>query len=205
MLGVGLLILDLGYGQATTATLMLVGMSTLVCMAIGVPFGVLAARWPWVYCVMRPVLDLMQSIAIFVYLVPKPILFRLGMVPGLISTAVFASPAPICLTHLGIASVPTHLLEPGDAFGATRLQHLLKVKLPHVMPAIMAGLRQGITPSLSMVVIAALIGADGLGKPVVQAVNQVNIAKGFEAGLASVPLAIVLDRVCRCAKTRPYG
>jgi glycine betaine/proline transport system permease protein len=119
----------------------------------------------------------------------------LGRVPGLISTVIFAIPAPIRLTHLGISSVPNDLREVAEAFGATRRQLLFKVELPHALPTIMAGVTQCIMLSLSMVVIAALVGADGLGKPVVRALNSVNIAMGFEAGLAIVILAIILDRV----------
>jgi glycine betaine/proline transport system permease protein len=147
--------------------------------------------------VLRPVLDLMQTIPTFVYLIPTLILFGLGVVPGLISTVIFALPAPIRLTQLGIASVPKPLLEAGEAFGATRWQRLVKVELPYALPQIMAGLTQCIMLSLSMVVIAALVGADGLGKPVVRALNQVNVARGFEAGLAIVLVAIVLDRLCK--------
>ena len=119
------------------------------------------------------------------------------MVPGLISTVIFALPAPIRLTHLGITSVPRALIEAGQAFGATPRQLLIEIELPHAAPTIMAGLTQCIMLSLSMVVIAALVGAGGLGKPVVRALNTVNVAMGFEAGLAIVLLAIVLDRVCR--------
>jgi glycine betaine/proline transport system permease protein len=149
------------------------------------------------FTALRPVLDLMQTIPTFVYLIPTLILFGLGVVPGLISTVIFALPAPIRLTHLGISSVPKQLLEAGESFGATRRQLLWKVELPHALPTIMAGLTQCIMLSLSMVVIAALVGADGLGKPVVRALNTVNIAKGFEAGLAIVIVAILLDRICR--------
>jgi glycine betaine/proline transport system permease protein len=124
-------------------------------------------------------------------------LFGLGVVPGLISTVIFALPAPIRLTTLGIASVPKTLIEAGESFGATRTQLLWKVELPHALPTIMAGVTQCIMLSLSMVVIAALVGADGLGKPVVRALNTVNIADGFEAGLAIVIVAIVLDRLCK--------
>jgi len=123
-------------------------------------------------------------------------------VPGLISTVIFALPAPIRLTTLGIASVPRPLLEAGEAFGATRSQLLWKVEIPHALPSIMAGVTQCIMLSLSMVVIAALVGADGLGKPVVRALNSVNIADGFEAGLAIVIVAIVLDRLC---KSKPHA
>jgi glycine betaine/proline transport system permease protein len=124
-------------------------------------------------------------------------LFGLGMVPGLISTVIFAIPAPIRLTYLGVNSVPNSLIDAGKAFGASKRQLLWKVELPYAMPTIMAGLTQCIMLSLSMVVIAALVGADGLGKPVVRALNSVNIAMGFEAGLAIVIVAIVLDRILK--------
>jgi glycine betaine/proline transport system permease protein len=139
----------------------------------------------------------MQTIPTFVYLIPALVLFGLGMVPGLISTVVFAIPAPIRLTYLGVASVPQQLVEAGMAFGATKRQLLFKIELPHALPTIMAGVTQCIMLSLSMVVIAALVGADGLGKPVVRALNTVNVGMGFEAGLAIVILAILLDRVCK--------
>ncbi len=192
-----LLVVNLGYWEATVQTLALVICATLVCVLVGVPLGILAARRPWFYAAIRPVLDLMQTIPTFVYLIPTLVLFGLGPVPGLISTVIFSIPAPIRLTHLGISSVPTQLVEAGKAFGATRRQLLTKVELPYALPTIMAGITQCIMLSLSMVVIAALVGADGLGKPVVRALNSVNVAMGFEAGLAIVILAIVLDRVCK--------
>ncbi len=192
-----LLILNLGYWKPTVETIALVGFATVICVAVGVPIGIASARRPWLYSALRPVLDLMQTIPTFVYLIPTLMLFGLGMVPGLISTIIFAIPAPIRLTHLGISSVPKQLVEAGEAFGATRLQLLFKVELPHSLPTIMAGITQCIMLSLSMVVIAALVGADGLGKPVVRALNTVNIAQGFEAGLAIVILAIILDRVLK--------
>ena len=191
------LIINLGYWQATMETLALVICATPLRMAIGVPVGIAAAHRPWLFTLLRPVLDLMQTIPTFVYLIPTLILFGLGVVPGLISTVIFAIPAPIRLTHLGITTVPKQLIEAGEAFGATKRQLLWKVELPAALPTIMAGLTQCIMLSLSMVVIAALVGADGLGKPVVRALNTVNIAMGFEAGLAIVILAIMLDRVCR--------
>ena len=190
-----LFIINLGYWEETTETLALVLFATLICMLVGVPLGIAAAHRPWLYALLRPILDLMQTIPTFVYLIPTLILFGLGVVPGLISTVIFAVPAPIRLTALGIQSVPKPLLEAGESFGATRRQLLWKVELPHALPTIMAGLTQCIMLSLSMVVIAALVGADGLGKPVVRALNTVNIAKGFEAGLAIVIIAILLDRV----------
>jgi glycine betaine/proline transport system substrate-binding protein len=195
ILGALLLIDNLGLWQATVQTLSLVIFSTVVCMVLGIPIGIAAAHRPWLYRLMHPVLDLMQTIPTFVYLIPTLVLFGLGVVPGLISTVIFAVPAPIRLTHLGISSVPTQLREVGEAFGATRRQLLFKIELPHALPTIMVGVTQSIMLSLSMVVIAALVGADGLGKPVVRALNSVNIAMGFESGLAIVILAIILDRI----------
>ena len=190
-----LLVVNLGYWEATLETLSLVICSTMICVIIGLPLGIAAAHRPWLYTGLRPILDLMQTIPTFVYLIPTLVLFGLGTVPGLISTVIFALPAPIRLTHLGISSVPVQLYEAGKAFGATKRQLLFKVELPYALPTIMAGITQCIMLSLSMVVIAALVGADGLGKPVVRALNTVNISMGFEAGAAIVVLAIVLDRV----------
>jgi glycine betaine/proline transport system permease protein len=190
-----LLVVNLGYWEATLETLSLVICSTMICVLIGLPLGIAAAHRPWLYTGLRPILDLMQTIPTFVYLIPTLVLFGLGTVPGLISTVIFALPAPIRLTHLGISSVPVQLYEAGKAFGATKRQLLFKVELPYALPTIMAGITQCIMLSLSMVVIAALVGADGLGKPVVRALNTVNISMGFEAGAAIVVLAIVLDRV----------
>jgi len=192
-----LLVINLGYWTETIQTLGLVLFSTLVCVLIGIPLGVAAAHRPWLYHILRPLLDLMQTIPTFVYLIPTMIMFGLGVVPGLISTVIFALPAPVRLTCLGISGVPVNLLEAGQAFGATRHQQLWKVELPHAMPTIMAGVTQCIMLSLSMVVIASMVGAPGLGIPVLRALNTVNIAQGFEAGLAIVVLAILLDRICR--------
>lgn len=192
-----LLIINLGYWAETIATLALVIFSTLVCMGVGVPVGIVAAHRPWLEAALRPVLDLMQTIPTFAYLIPTLILFGLGVVPGLISTVIFAIPAPIRLTTLGIKSTPKPLVEAGQAFGCTRHQLLMKIEIPHAMPTIMAGLTQCIMLSLSMVVIAALVGADGLGVPVLRALNTVNVAKGFESGLAIVIVAILLDRIVR--------
>lgn len=192
-----LFIVNQGYWSETTKTLALVIASTTVCMLIGVPLGIAAARKPWLNSFLRPILDLMQTIPTFVYLIPALILFGLGMVPGLIATVIFAIPASVRLTRLGIVATPTPLVEAAQAFGATRWQVLSKVEIPWALPQIMAGLTQTIMLSLSMVVIAALVGADGLGVPVVRALNTVNVAKGFEAGLCIVILAIVLDRMFR--------
>ena len=193
-------ILNQNLWKQTVETLVLVVAATFFSMLIGVPLGIWAGHKPKVYRVMQPILDLMQTLPTFVYLIPVLILFGLGAAPGVIVTIIFASPAPIRLTYLGIRSVPVPLLEAGEAFGATRRQLLWKVELPSALPTIMAGLTQCIMLSLSMVVIAALIGADGLGKPVVRALNTVNIPLGLEAGLAIVILAIILDRMARVRK-----
>ncbi|TPW31278.1 choline ABC transporter permease subunit [Pararhizobium mangrovi] len=192
-----LLIVNLGYWEETTQTLSLVLAATLVCMIVGVPLGIAAAHSSVVYAIVRPILDLMQTIPPFVYLIPALILFGLGMVPGLVATVVFAIPAPVRLTRLGIASTPPALTEAASAFGATSWQILTKIELPYALPQIMAGLTQAIMLSLSMVVIAALVGADGLGVPVLRALSSMNVAKGFESGLCIVILAIVLDRFLR--------
>jgi glycine betaine/proline transport system substrate-binding protein len=192
-----LFILNQGYWQATLETLSLVLVATLVSTLIGVPVGIAAAHRPRLFAALHPVLDLMQTLPTFVYLIPTLVLFGLGVVPGLISTVIFALPAPIRLTHLGISSVPKPLLEAGQAFGATPMQLLFKVELPGAASTIVAGITQCIMLSLSMVVIAALVGAGGLGVPVVRALNSVQVGMGFEAGFAIVLLAIVLDRVSR--------
>jgi glycine betaine/proline transport system permease protein len=195
---VGLLfIINQGLWEETVETLVLVVAATAVSMAVGVPIGIWAAHKPRVYRVLHPLLDLMQTMPTFVYLIPVLILFGLGVAPGLIVTVIFAMPSPIRLTYLGITSVPKPMIEAGQAFGATKRQLLWKVELPSALPTIMAGLTQCIMLSLSMVVIAALIGANGLGKPVVRALNSVNIPLGVEAGLAIVIVAIILDRICR--------
>ena len=175
-----------GLWKETVETLALVVGAASASMAIGVPVGIVAAHNDWLFRILRPVLDLMQTLPTFVYLIPALILFGLGLAPGLVTTVIFSIAAPIRLTHLGITSVPKQLIEAGQAFGATKWQLLKKVELPAAMPTIMAGLTQCIMLSLSMVVIAALIGANGLGKPVVRALNTGNIPMGIEAGLAIV-------------------
>ena len=192
-----LTILNLGYWQEMLETFVLVFAATTISVLIGVPVGIMAAHRPWLYTLLRPILDLMQTVPTFVYLIPTLVLFGLGIVPGLISTIIFAIAAPIRLTYLGVTKVPEELIEAGKAFGASRMKLLLKVELPAALPSIMAGVTQCIMLSLSMVVIAALVGADGLGKPVVRALNTVNISQGFEAGLAIVLVAIILDRLCK--------
>ena len=196
-------IINRGLWKETVETLVLVVGAAAASMAIGVPVGIWAAHSERGYRYLQPILDLMQTMPTFVYLIPVLILFGLGIAPGLIVTIVFACPAPIRLTYLGITSVPKPMIEAGEAFGATKRQLLWKVELPAALPTIMAGLTQCIMLSLSMVVIAALIGANGLGKPVVRALNTVNIPLGLEAGLAIVILAIILDRMSRVSTGGP--
>ncbi|HMO09261.1 MAG TPA: choline ABC transporter permease subunit [Paracoccaceae bacterium] len=192
-----LFILNQGYWKPVTESLTLVLSACVVCMAVGVPIGIAAAHRPRLYRAMVPVLDLMQTLPTFVYLIPAIVFFGIGMVPGLIATVIFVLPAPIRLTHLGVSSTPQALLEAATAFGATPRQRLWKVELPWALPQIMAGLNQTIMLSLSMVVIAALVGANGLGVPVVRALNSVNTALGFESGIIIVVVAIMLDRMLR--------
>lgn len=192
-----LFILNQGYWEETTESLTLILSACVVCMGVGVPIGIAAAHRPRLYAAMVPVLDLMQTLPTFVYLIPAIVFFGLGMVPGLIATVIFVLPAPIRLTYLGVSSTPTALLEAATAFGATPKQRLWKVELPYALPQIMAGLNQTIMLSLSMVVIAALVGANGLGVPVIRALNSVNTALGFESGFIIVVVAILLDRSLR--------
>lgn len=190
-------IINQGYWVATIETLALTLVAASTATLLGVPLGILAARRPGFYALLRPLLDLMQTLPTFVYLTPTLVLFGLGVVPGLVSTVIFTMPAPVRMTHLGLTGVPSALVEAGEAFGATRLQQLLKIELPHALPTILAGITQCIMLSLSMVVIAALVGAGGLGAPVIRALNTVQVGAGFEAGLSIVLLAIILERVTR--------
>jgi glycine betaine/proline transport system permease protein len=193
---IGLLfIINQGLWKETVQTLILVLGATALSMAIGVPLGIWAAHSPRVWRVLQPVLDLMQTMPTFVYLIPILILFGLGAAPALIVTIIFAMPAPVRMTYLGITSIPRPMIEAGESFGATRRQLLWKVELPAALPSIMAGLTQCIMLSLSMVVFATLIGAPSLGNPVNKALATRNVPLGIEAGLAIVVLAIILDRV----------
>ncbi len=195
-----LFILNQGYWDETMESLTLILSACVVCMGLGVPIGIATAHRPRLYAVLSPVLDLMQTLPTFVYLIPAIVFFGLGMVPGLIATVIFVLPAPIRLTHLGVSSTPVPLLEAATAFGATPSQRLWKVELPYAFPQIMAGLNQTIMLSLSMVVIAALVGANGLGVPVVRALNSVNPALGFESGFIIVVVAILLDRMLKVTR-----
>jgi glycine betaine/proline transport system permease protein len=192
-----LFIINQGYWDETADSLALVLSACVVCMGIGVPIGIFLAHRPRAYAYISPILDLMQTLPTFVYLIPAIIFFGLGMVPGLIATVIFVLPAPIRLTYLGVSTTPVTLLEAANSFGATPRQTLFKVELPYAFPQIMAGLNQTIMLSLSMVVIAAYVGANGLGKPVVQALSRVDTSLGFESGFIIVVVAIILDRMLR--------
>jgi glycine betaine/proline transport system permease protein len=192
-----LFILNQGLWKQTVETMVLVIAASGASMAIGVPIGIWCAHNPKVYRVLLPILDLMQTLPTFVYLIPVLTLFGLGNAPGLIVTIIFVIPTPVRLTHLGMTSVPKAIIEAGESFGATRSQLLWKVELPSALPTIMAGLTQAIMLSLSMVVFAALIGAGGLGTEINRALGSRKIDLGLEAGLAIVVLAIILDRATR--------
>ncbi|MFC0215415.1 ABC transporter permease [Paenibacillus chartarius] len=192
----GLLLIDnLGYWDNTLDTLALVMTSALISIIIGIPFGVWCAQSERIRNVCTPMLDFMQTMPAFVYLIPAVTFFGLGVVPGVIASVIFAVPPTIRLTNLGIRQVAEDLVEAADAFGSTGSQKLFKLQLPLAMPSIMAGVTQTIMLSLSMVVIASMIGAQGIGADVYRAVTQIKTGQGFEAGLAIVVLAIVMDRM----------
>ena len=195
-----LFILNQGYWKQTMESITLILLACFTCMAIGVPIGIRAAHRPRFFAMIRPILDLMQTLPTFVYLIPAIIFFGLGMVPGLLATVVFVLPAPIRATQLGISTTPTALLEAATAFGATPTQRLWKVELPYALPQIMAGLTQSIMLSLSMVVIAAMVGANGLGVPVLRALGSSNAKLGFESGFVIVVVAVMLDRMLKLEK-----
>jgi glycine betaine/proline transport system permease protein len=184
-----------GLWDLTMVTLSMVAASVLVCLIIGLPLGILAARSDRFQAALRPVLDVMQTTPAFVYLVPVVMLFSIGTVAGVIATIIFALPPLIRLTDLGIRQVPDDVIEAAEAFGSSEREVLFKVRLPLALPTIMAGVNQTIMLALSMVVIAALIGAGGLGRPVVEGLNALRIGQAGIGGLAIVLLAIVLDRL----------
>lgn len=190
-----LLIYNLGYWEATMDTLALVLSSVLISLILGVPIGIWMSQNKRVQDIITPILDFMQTMPAFVYLIPAVLFFGIGVVPGIISSVIFAMPPTIRLTNLGIRQVPAELIEAADAYGSTRKQKLFKVQLPLAKRTIMAGINQSIMLSLSMVVIASLVGAPGLGEFVYRAVTQIKVGVGFEAGLSMVILAIILDRL----------
>ncbi|MGY1713774.1 MULTISPECIES: ABC transporter permease [Geodermatophilus] len=190
-----LLVVSLELWAETMQTLALVLVAAVIAAAIGVPLGILAARNRAVSVVVRPVLDFMQTTPVFVYLIPAVFFFGVGVVPGVVATILFAIPPGVRLTELGIRQVDREVVEAARAFGARPGQVLREVQLPLALPSIMAGVNQVIMLALSMVVTAGLLGAAGLGAVVVRAVTQLDVAAGFEGGLAVVLLAIFLDRL----------
>lgn len=194
--GLALWLVDhMGLWTAMMETLSLVIASTLMAMIIGLPLGIAMARKDSVAALVRPVLDLMQTMPAFVYLIPAAMFFGLGAVPGAIATVIFAMPPVVRLTNLGIRQVHVEFIEAGNAFGCTPSQLLFKVQLPNAMPSIMAGINQTIMLSLSMVVIASMIGAGGIGNTVLTGIQRLDVGTGFEGGLAVVILAVILDRL----------
>jgi glycine betaine/proline transport system permease protein len=190
-----LLVGFLGFWQEAMTTLAMVISAVFFCTVAGIPLGVIAARSDRFASLIRPVLDAMQTTPAFVYLVPVVMLFSIGTVAGVIATIIFAMPPIIRLTNLGIRQVPSDVVEAAKAFGSTSNQILFKVQFPLAMPTIMAGLNQTIMLSLSMVVIAALIGAGGLGVPVFEGLNSLRVGLAAIGGLSIVLLAMVLDRI----------
>jgi len=192
-----LFVLNQGLWQATMETTVLVVYSTAVSLIVGIPVGIICARRPRLYVAISPLLDMMQVIPTFVYLIPAFALFSLGMVPGLVATFIFAVALPVRTTYVGISQVNKALVEAGESFGCTGWQLLMKVRIPAALPTIMIGVNQTIMLCLSMVVIAALVGAPGLGVTVLRGLNQFNVPLGIEGGLGIVAVAMVLDRILK--------
>ena len=190
-----LLIWAMGYWKEAIQTTTLVIVATIIALLFGIPLGIWAARSNTANAIIRPILDLMQTMPAFVYLIPAIFFFSVGNTPGVIATVIFSLPPAVRLTSLGIRNVPEDVIEAGHAFGATDKQILFKIQLPLAKTTILAGINQVILLALSMVVIASMVGAKGLGAIVYQGIQQNDIAKGFESGLGIVVLAIILDRI----------
>jgi glycine betaine/proline transport system permease protein len=203
---IGLFLIDnLGYWEGMLETLSLVLTAVIITVVIGIPMGIWASQKNTVKQIVTPILDFMQTMPAFVYLIPAIFFFSIGVVPGVVASVIFAVPPTIRLTILGIQQVPADIIEATEAFGSTTSQRLLKVQLPLAMPTIMAGINQSIMLSLSMVVIASMVGSPGLGADVYRAVTQIQIGKGFEAGLAIVVMAIILDRITQNIGIKKQG
>ncbi|WP_428910799.1 glycine betaine ABC transporter substrate-binding protein [Niallia sp. Krafla_26] len=200
-----LLIDNLGYWESSIQTLAIVLLSGLLTIVIGVPLGIWCAQRKTVQNIVTPILDFMQTMPAFVYLIPSILFFGIGVVPGIIASFIFAIAPTIRMTNLGIQKVPKDLIEATHAFGATTSQKLFKVQLPLATPTIMAGINQSIMLALSMVVTASLVGAPGLGADVYRAVSQIDVGQGFEAGLSIVFIAIILDRITQNLRKPAYS
>lgn len=202
---VSLLLIDnLGYWESSIQTLAIVILSGLFTIVIGIPIGIWCAQRNTVRNIITPILDFMQTMPAFVYLIPAILFFGIGVVPGIIASFIFAIAPTIRMTNLGIQEVPKDLIEAADAFGASNSQKLFKVQLPLATPTIMAGVNQSIMLALSMVVTASLVGAPGLGADVYRAVSQIDVGQGFEAGLSIVFIAIILDRITQNLRNPAY-
>lgn len=199
-----LLIWNLDYWEHTMLTLSLILTSSIIAIIIGIPLGIWMSRNNTVREIITPILDLMQTMPAFVYLIPAVSFFGIGMVPGIIASVIFAMPPVVRLTNLGIRQVPTELIEAADSFGSTGSQKLFKVQLPLAKLTIMQGINQTIMLALSMVVIASMIGAEGLGTEVYRAITRNNAGQGFAAGLSIVILAIILDRLIQAVNKRNF-
>ncbi|MEK3889794.1 ABC transporter permease [Bacillus sp. FSL K6-3431] len=197
---IGLLLIDyLGYWDPMLQMLALVITSVVISIVIGIPIGIWSSQKETVRKIVAPILDLMQTMPAFVYLLPAIFFFNIGVVPGVVASVIFSMPPTIRLTILGIRQVPEDLIEATEAFGSTTGQKLIKVQIPLAMPTIMAGINQSIMLALSMVVIASMVGAPGLGEEVYRAVTQLKTGVGVEAGLSIVIVAIILDRITQHA------
>lgn len=190
-----LMIWNLNFWRDMTQTLTLVLTASLIALVIGIPLGILMAKSHTAEVILKPILDFMQTMPAFVYLIPAVALFGIGMVPGIVASVIFAMPPTVRMTNMGIREVPDELIEAADSFGSTEWQKLFKVELPIAKTSLMAGVNQSMMLSLSMVVIASMIGAMGLGTKVYFAVGRNDAGNGFAAGLAIVILAIILDRL----------
>ncbi|RNJ41083.1 hypothetical protein B5V01_13575 [Mesorhizobium erdmanii] len=184
-----------GFWQKSMVTIALLGMAAVLALSVGIPLGILCGKSPRAYRIFRPILDLMQTMPAFIYLVPIIAFFGIGKTPGVLATVIFGMPPVARLTALGLQQIPLSTREAAVAFGATPWQSLMKVELPLAMPSIMAGVNQTILMCLSMVVIASLIGAGGLGEDVLQALQYASVGQGFLVGAAVLICAIILDRL----------
>jgi glycine betaine/proline transport system permease protein len=196
------LIYAMGYWEDAMHTTTLVLVSTFIALVLGIPLGILSAKNKTADVIIKPILDFMQTMPAFVYLIPAIFFFSVGNTPGIVATVIFSLPPAVRLTSLGIKNVPEDVVEAGRAYGATGKQILRKIELPLAMPTILTGVNQAILLALSMVVIASMVGAKGLGSIVYQGIQQNDVAKGFESGLGIVILAIILDRITQSFANR---
>lgn len=203
LVGIGLLFIynqELWDQLLNTMTLVII--SSLLSVIIGVPLGILMSRSDRFQAIMKPILDFMQTMPAFVYLIPAVAFFGIGMVPGVFASIIFATPPTIRLTNLGIRQISAELIEASDSFGTTSMQKLIKVQLPLAKASIMAGVNQTVMLALSMVVIASMIGAPGLGRDVLSSLQRAEVGTGFVAGLSIVILAIIIDRFTQSSKNK---